>query len=346
MITVKEFGKTKDGREVLSFTLQDGARRAVILNYGGIIQSLILPDRTGTPTDVILGYNDVAGYEQNEGYLGALIGRFGNRIAEGKLVIDGKRYHLHCNEPRAHLHGGMVGFNQKIWSHEVADERLILRYLSPDGEENYPGNLQVQVTYSFLGGELKIEYVAVADKKTAINLTNHAYFNLDGEGSGDAKQNLLWLDSDHITPTDEAMLPTGGFKEVRGTPFDFTTPKPIGRDMGKEDIDLQRGNGFDHCYLLKNESGRYAEYAYATGEKTGIRMRCYTDMPAVHFYSGNFLKQQGKSAYYGKNAGFCLETETIPNNVNVEEYAKLGSSIYDAGQEYRFTAAYKFELAD
>ncbi len=344
MITQRVFGKTKEGREVLAFTLQDGASAATILNYGGILQALVLPDRNGTPTDVILGYNEVALYEQNDGYLGALIGRFGNRIDKGRLTIDGKTYSLYCNDKSNHLHGGRVGFNQKIWAHEIEGNRLILTILSPDGEENYPGNLRVRVTYSFVAGALKIEYYAVADKKTAISLTNHAYFNLDGEGSGDAKGNLLRIDSGQIVPTDEELIPHGGFKAVKGTPFDFNDRKAIGEDIAKEDIDLLRGSGYDHCYLLKSERGRAVEYAQAVGAKTGIRMRCYTDMPAVHFYSGNFLNQQGKSTYYGKNAGFCLETEAVPNNVNVEEYASLGSSIYDAGEEYAFSATYQFDI--
>lgn len=343
MITSKSFGKTKDGREVLAFTFHDGARSATVLNLGGIIQSIVVPDKDGTPTDVILGYNDVAGYQGHGGYLGALIGRFGNRIGEGRLVIDGKQYDLYCNDRGNHLHGGKVGFDKKIWAHEIKGDELVLSIVSPDGEENYPGTLSVSVTYTFKDGEFRIHYRAVSDKKTAINLTNHAYFNLDGEGSGSALNNVLWLDCDYITPTNPTMIPTGGFKAVKGTAFDFNTPKEIGKDVGADDIDLKQGNGYDHCHVLKNKCGEYVRYATVTGRKSGITMSCYTDMPAVQFYAGNGLNQQGKTAFYGRRAGFCLETQAIPNNVNVPEYAEKGSSVYDAGEVYEFTAAYRFQ---
>ncbi len=343
MITSRSFGKTKDGREVLAFTFEDGARRATVLNLGGIIQSIVVPDKNGNPTDVILGYNDVAGYEEHGGYLGALIGRFGNRIGEGKLVIDGKEYCLYCNDRGNHLHGGKVGFDKKIWAHEIKGDELVLSIVSPDGEENYPGTLSVRVTYSFKDGEFRILYHAVSDKKTAINLTNHAYFNIDGEGSGSALENVLWIDCDYITPTNSTMIPTGGFRAVKGTAFDFNTPKEIGKDVGADDIDLKQGNGYDHCHVLKNKCGEYVKYATVTGKKSGITMSCYTDMPAVQFYAGNGLNQQGKTAFYGRRAGFCLETQAIPNNVNVPEYAEKGSSILDAGEVYEFSAAYKFQ---
>ncbi|MDE6274059.1 MAG: galactose mutarotase [Clostridiales bacterium] len=343
MISERVFGKTNSGEEVLAFTLTDGARKVTILNLGGTIQSIVVPDKNGNPTDVLLGYNDVAGYQNNDGYLGALIGRFGNRIGAGKLTIDGTEYQLYCNDKGNHLHGGKSGFDKKIWAHKIDGDELVLSIVSPDGEENYPGTLKVEVTYSFQGGELKIKYHAVSDKKTAINLTNHAYFNVNGEGDGSMLDNVLWLDCDEIVPTDPKLIPVGGFKAVEGTAFDFNAPKEIGRDIDAADIDLKQGGGYDHCYMLKNKCGEYVKYAVVFSKKTGIKMSCYTDMPAVQFYAGNFLGQQGKTAYYGKRAGFCLETQAIPNNVNVEEYAARGSSIYDAGKEYHFTAAYKFE---
>ncbi len=337
MIETNVFDKMKDGREVLVFTITDGKSYVRILNYGGIIQSLVMPDKNGNLTDVVLGYNTIAEYEQNDGYLGALIGRFGNRIDKGRLTIDGKYYSLCCNDNGNHLHGGKVGFDKKIWSHKMNGDELTLSILSPDGEENYPGNLAVRVTYTFKDGELKIQYYAVSDKKTAINLTNHAYFNLSGEHSGDATDNVMWIDSDYITPTDDKLIPLGGFREIKGTPFDFNAPKAIEQDINADDEDLKKGGGYDHCYLLKN-----CEYAKVYSPKTGIKMSCCTDMPAVHFYTGNFLNQKGKTTYYGKRSGFCLETEAIPNNVNVPEYAEKGSSVYDAEQEYKFTSKYHF----
>lgn len=342
MIYQNIFGVTKDGREVLAYTLEDGASRAVVLTLGGILQSLVVPDRDGNPTDVVLGYNDVAGYENNGGYLGALIGRFGNRIGEGKLVIDGKEYQLYLNDRGNHLHGGKDGFNKKIWADKVEGDELVLSIVSPDGEENYPGTLKVEVRYSFKEGQLNIRYRAVSDKKTCVNLTNHAYFNLSGEGKGDILDHVMQIDCDYITPTSPTMIPEGGFRAVKGTPFDFNQPKEIGRDIDADDIDLKQGNGYDHCHVLKNKCGQFVKYAEVTSPKTGIAMECFTDMPAVQLYTGNGLHQEGKSGYYGKRNGFCLETQAIPNNVNVPEYAEKGSSILGAGEEYKFTAAYRF----
>ena len=343
MISQKVFGKTAAGQEVLAFTLTDGASHATILNFGGIVQSIVVPDKNGNPTDVILGYNDVAGYEQNGGYLGALIGRFGNRIGEGKLTIGGKQYNLYCNDRGNHLHGGKVGFNKKIWDHKIEGDTLVLSIVSPDGEENYPGTLEVEVRYTFRSGEFGISYRATTDQTTAVNLTNHAYFNLNGEADGSILDNELQIDCDMITPTNSTMIPVGGYRMVKDTPFDFNTPKPIGQDIEADDLDLKQGNGYDHCHVLKNKCGEYVKYAVARSKKTGIQMTCYTDMPAVQFYAGNGLHQQGKHIYYGKRAGFCLETQAIPNNVNVPEYAQRGSSILEPGKVYAFKAAYKFE---
>lgn len=342
MITTKQFGKTADGKTVTAYTLHDGESSMTVLDLGGTVQQILVPDKAGRLTDVILGYNTVAEYENNGGYLGALIGRFGNRIGAGKLVIDGKAYQLYCNDRGNHLHGGKVGFNKKIWNAAIEGDELKLSLFSPDGEENYPGNLNVEVVYSFEGGEWKIEYRAVSDKKTCVNLTNHAYFNLNGEGTGDVLNHLLKIDCDYITPTSPTMIPEGGYRAVKGTPFDFNEPKAIGKDVGADDVDLKQGGGYDHCHVLKNKCGEYVKYAEVTSPATGIVMECFTDMPAVQFYAGNGLHRQGKGGFYGNRNGFCLETQAIPNNVNVPEYAEKGSSILDAGQEYRFSAAYRF----
>ena len=344
MITKRVFGKTKDGREVLAYTLHDGGNALTVLNLGGIVQKLVIADANGKPCDVILGYNDVEGYEKNGGYLGALIGRFGNRIGKGKLTIDGKEYRLYCNDRGNHLRGGKEGFDKKIWDAEIDGDALVLSTVSEDGEENYPGMLHVTVTYTFTDGEWKIVYRASADKKTAVNLTNHAYFNLNGEGDETILDHILWIDSDYITPTNDTMIPEGGLRAVAGTAFDFNTPKEIGRDLGADDKDLKQGNGYDHCHVLKNGKGEYVKYAFAESRKTGIRMTCYTDRPSVQFYAGNGLNADGKSGHYANRSGFCLETQNIPNNVNVEEYAAYGSSIVDAGEIYTHTSAYRFEV--
>lgn len=346
MITKSLFDKMPCcGREVTAYTIADGEAKAVILDYGGIVQSLVVPDKCGNPVDVLLGYDNIEGYMKNGGFLCALIGRFGNRIGEGKMTIDGVDYQLYNNDRGNHLHGGKEGFDKKFWQVEEKGEySLKLSYFSPDGEENYPGNLNVEVVYTFKDKTLSIEYTATTDKKTAINLTNHAYFNLNGQSDGTILDNLLWIDSNLITPTNETMIPLGEFKSVKGTAFDFNAAKPIGRDIEADDIDLKYGGGYDHCYVLKNKCGENCLYAVAESKKTGIKMSCYTDMPAVQFYAGNGLDQYGKGGvYYGKRSGFCLETQCIPNNVNVPAYAAYGSSILDKGQVYRFTASYKFE---
>ena len=344
-ITKKAFDTLPDGRTVSAFTLEDNGSFVTILDFGGIIQSIVVPDRNGKMTDVILGYDDMAGYLNNSGYLGALIGRFGNRIDKGSLVIDGVQYALYQNNGVNHLHGGKVGFDKKIWASEIKDGKLVLSILSPDGEENYPGNLTVQVVYSFEKGKLGIEYYAVSDKKTAINLTNHAYFNMSGAGNGDILTHELYIDAPFVIPTDETLIPRGEFRAVKGTPFDFTTPTVLktGDDNRANDPDLKNGNGYDHCFLFAKGRDTNKPYATLYSPVTGIEMACYTDMPAVQLYAGNGLNQDGKAGkHYARCGALCLETEAIPNNVNVPAYAEYGSSIYEAGQEYRFFASYEF----
>lgn len=349
-ITKKLFGQTAEGQDVYAYTLTDGELSAVILDRGGIIQSLCVPDKNGNMQDVVLGYDTVAGYENNKGYLSALIGRFGNRIYKGQFTLDGKEYQLYCNDRGNHLHGGKVGFDKKIWDAEIVNvngnERLRLSILSPDGEEGYPGNLKLSVTYSLEKGAFTIDYDGVSDKKTLINITNHAYFNLDGSKS--ALDHLMTMNAEYILPTDDTLIPHGEFRAVTGTPFDFTSEKPIGAaDVCREtDPDLKKGGGLDHCFVFAKGRDVNAPYAIVRSEKSGITMKCYTDMPAVHLYAGNGLniKGEGKGGVdYGRCQGFCLETEAIPNNVNVPVYAEYGSSVYEAGQVYRFTAKYAFK---
>ena len=344
-ITKSAFGEF-EGKPVERYTLSEGEMSVSVLTYGGILQSIVLPDKNGEKRDVLLGYDTLDGYLNNGGYLGALIGRFGNRIDKGILKIDGKEYRLYCNDRGNHLHGGKVGFNAKIWNAEISGETLCLTYFSPDGEENYPGDLGVRVVYSLQNGALTISYLAVPDKKTAINLTNHAYFNLNGEGNNvTAADNFLQINAPYITPTDDTLIPRGELRATAGTPFDFSAAKRISRDIDADDPDLKKGGGYDHCFVLIPGRDVTKPYAVAYSEKTGIEMRCYTDMPAVQLYTGNGLDQYGKNGHhYGKNNAYCLETQAIPNNVNVPGYAKFGSSIYERGQIYRFFASYGFSV--
>ena len=347
MIHTSVFGKTSDGQTVIAFKLKDGANEATILNLGGIIQSLKIADKNGNPVDVILGYNDVAGYERTGGYLGALIGRYGNRIEKGHLVIDGEEYQLYCNDRGNHLHGGRNGFDKKLWNYVFEGHdgnTLALSIVSPD-EENYPGNLRVQVRYTFVDGEMKIEDAAMSDKKTAINMTNHAYFNLDGEGSGNVLDTFLQIDADRVTPTDETLIPHGEFKNVEGTPFDFRKPHRIGERIGDtDDDDIRYGGGYDVNFVCNKPAGTYAKIADAESEKSGIAMEVFTDMPAVQLYTGNGLSQKGKSGYYNRNYGFCLETQFIPNSVNCPSYAAIGDPIFEKNKIYHSVTAYKFSI--
>ncbi|MBQ5926328.1 MAG: galactose mutarotase [Clostridia bacterium] len=347
-IIQSEFGVLPDGRTVYAYKMQEESGAYVtILNYGGVIQSIVVPDKNGKLKDVVLGYDDVDGYLKNSGYLSALIGRFGNRIEKGNLTIDGTTYSLYTNDRGNHLHGGKKGFDKQIWDVKIDGEKLVLHYFSADGEENYPGNLDVTVVYTFKDATLTLDYTAVSDKKTAINLTNHAYFNMNGEGQGTVLTQELYLNAPWMTPTDSTMIPHGEFRVVKDTPFDFNTPKTVGEgDAYKDaDPDLKFGKGFDHCFVFAKDRNKSEPYATLYSKETGIEMLCFTDLPAVQFYAGCGLNAVGKGGkQYVRAGGLCLETQCIPNNVNVPAYADFGSSIYDAGKVYHFTSSYQFTV--
>lgn len=348
-ITKEFFGKDNASRDIYAYTLTDGEYSAVILDRGGIIKNLFVPNNRGEKIDVVLGYDTMEEYDKKGGYLSALIGRFGNRIGKGQICVEGVNYQLYCNDRTNHLHGGKNGFDKKIWKAEIiksenGNERLSLSILSPDGEENYPGNLTVKVVYSLEDGALNIEYEAVSDKTTVINLTNHAYFNLDG--SDNVLEHLMTMYAPNMLPTDNELIPHGDFRATVGTPFDFSNEKTIGAgDVCRaQDPDLACGGGFDHCMVFDKNRDVSQPYAIVRSEKSGIVMKCYTDMPAVHFYAGNYLNQVGKGGKkYGRCAGFCLETEALPNNPNVPAYQEYGSSIYESGKVYHFSAKYAFK---
>ena len=350
-ILKKSFGFLNSGEEIHAYVLCDGVGEATILSLGGTLQSLKVPDKNGTLTDVVLGYDTPQEYLDNDGYLGMLIGRFSNRIEKGQLTIDGVTYPLYCNDRGNHLHGGKNGFDKKIWSAEIlkdkdGNEELSLSILSPDGEENYPGNLKVQVIYSFVDSQLKLDYLAISDKKTAINLTNHAYFNLQGTGEENSVlEHALWLDAPYVLPTDDTLIPHGDFKKVQGTPFDFTTPKTLGEaDAQKHlDEDMAKGNGIDHCYVFAKDRNKGNPYAIMYSKQTGIEMQCFTTQPSVQIYAGCCLSAVGKGGkQYGRCGAVCLETQELPNNVNVPAYSAYGSSIYEAGEVYHYITCYAF----
>lgn len=344
------FGALPDGREASLYILTNASGASVeISNYGGIIRAINVPDRDGKLDNIALGYSDVTGYVPLHGYLGALIGRVGNRIANGECELNGKKLSLAKNENgKTHLHGGDEGFDRKFWEatpvEGICEDHLILKYVSPDGEENYPGTLKVMVTYTFTDdNELVIRYEAVCDKDTLCNLTNHCYFNLAGEGSGDIYGHTMEINADTFTVVDEDSIPTGEVRQVDGSPLDLRQPKNIGEGLGMTESceQMRFGNGYDHSFNINDEGLRFA--AEVTEPNTGRMMQVFTDMPAVQFYAGNGLNapNPGSSGkLYKKHGGLCLETQFAPDSVN---HANFPDSVLKAGEKYDFTTIFAFD---
>ncbi|WP_232522301.1 galactose-1-epimerase [Marinimicrobium alkaliphilum] len=342
------FGELPDGREVTQFTLNNGNGMEVkLINYGGIITHLYAPDRDGNIADVVLGYDDLQSYVDDNPYFGALIGRFGNRIAGGRFELDGEVYQLATNDGDNHLHGGEEGFDKKLWDAKlVSDERGVgveLFLLSEDGDQGYPGNLEVTATYILTpDNEVLTEFRAETDKATPVNLTQHSYFNLAGEG--DVLGHLLQINADHYLPV-ENLIPTGELAPVAGTPFDFTSAKPIGQDIRAEHPQLERvGGGFDHNYVLArdDQDGMFLA-ARALEPNSGRVLEVLTDEPGIQFYSGNFLDggQQGKGQSYELYNGFCLEPQHFPDAPNQEHFQ---STILRPGEVYEMRMSFRFSV--
>lgn len=342
--------KSADFDSIRIYTLQNKEGMEVkITNYGAIVTSIKTPDRNGRIADIALGYNDVSGYMNAvaKPYFGAIVGRYGNRIAKGRFTLDGKEYTLKTNNGENHLHGGIIGFDKVVWTAEIVGKNsLKLSYLAKDGEEGYPGNLQVAVTYTLTeNNELKIDYLATTDKKTPVNLTNHTYFNLKGEGDGDILNHELMINAKAYTPVDSGLIPTGQIEPVAGTPFDFTKPKPIGRDIGQQNQQLEFGHdGYDHNFVLdkggKDEALTLAAAVYEP--TTGRYMQVFTTQPGIQFYSGNFLagNLKGKSGKtYLHRGGFCLETQHYPDSPN---HPQFPGTILRPGEVYSIQTIYKF----
>lgn len=327
------------GKDVYEYTLSRGNLSVKILNYGGIIRCFNVKTPKSN-VDIVLGYDTLKEYENDSStYFGSIIGRVANRIANAEFTLNGKKYSLYKNDKSNCLHGGKEGFNRKIFAVSEKDEySLQLEYLSADGEENFPGNLKVTVIYSLTEkGGFKIEYYAQSDADTPICLTNHAYFNLNGEGNGDVLGHVVKFYADRITPVNSEMAPTGEFRNVAGTAFDFSTPKTIGKDINADDDQMKICGGYDINYV-KTDKG-YGIIAEATGEKSDIKMRVYTSEDGVQFYTGNFLTgQKGKSGAYVKRGAFCLETQAFPNAVNCKEFPSI---ILKAGEKYQSTTEYE-----
>ena len=319
------FGKTTDGGNVDQYTLKNSnGMELSIISYGGIITSWKAKDRDGNYRDIVLGFTNLSDYETSSPYFGALIGRYGNRIKEGKFSLDGVEYNLAVNNGENHLHGGLKGFDKVIWDVEedVNDKSasLILRYTSSDMEEGYPGNLDVKVTYTLTNDdELRVRYEAETDKKTIVNLTQHSYFNLSAGLSRDILAHEITIDADSYLPVDQTLIPTGEISSVGGTPFDFRESKSIGKDINKENKQLTFGNGYDHCWVLNKQDEGIRLVATAYDPVSGRLLEVSSDQPGIQFYSGNFLDGTLKSkdgSNYEFRSGFCLETQHYPNTPN------------------------------
>ena len=347
-IDKKPFGVTKDGIDINQYILKNAnGMQITVINYGGIITSWKAKDRDGSYEDIVLGFDNLSDYESSSPYFGALIGRYGNRIKEGKFSLDGVDYTLEVNNGENHLHGGVKGFDKVIWEVEKevkeSSASLILRHISTDMEEGYPGNLDVKVIYTLTNDdELKVRYEAETDKKTIVNLTQHSYFNLSANLSRDILAHQITIDADSFLPVDKTLIPSGELRDVEGTPFDFRVPKRVGDDINKDYTQLTFGNGYDHCWVLnnQNEGVRFVASAYDT--LSGRSLEIFSDQPGIQFYSGNFLDGTLKSkdgGNYEFRSGFCLETQHYPNSPNQESFPSV---ILNPGEKYNTETIFRF----
>lgn len=344
-VTSQPFGKMPDGTAVELFTLTDGPYEARITNYGGVVVSLKVPDRNGKSADVVLGFDDLNGYVTNfnspsPAFFGAIIGRYGNRIAHGSFTLDGKKYSLPLNNGENTLHGGPHGFNNVVWKAKHIANGVELTYLSKDGEAGYPGNLSAVVRYTLVKGELKIEYSATTDKDTVVNLTNHSYFNLAGKG--DILGHQLTLRASRFTPVDAGLIPTGVLKSVEGTPFDFRKATAVGARIHADNEQLHLGRGYDHNWVLDSGGGKLAEAAELYDPGSGRVLKVLTDQPGIQFYSGNFLdgSVKGKGGKPDElHAALCLETQHFPDSPNHPDFP---STELKPGERYHTVTIYSF----
>ncbi|MBR2387537.1 MAG: galactose mutarotase [Clostridia bacterium] len=343
------FGKLSDGRSVTEYTLENkNGVKVKLLDYGATVKEIHVPDRNGNFADVVAGYDSLDSYVNADGYQGAVIGRVGNRICKGKFTLDGKDYSLFINNGPNHLHGGEFGFNSKVWDVDTVGEdepSIIFSYISPDGEEGYPGTLKVSVKYTLSSDNaLSINYVASTDKKTIVNLTNHSYFNLGGYDSESIHSHELFLDAEYYLPTDDTLIPTGEIKSVKGTPFDFTTSKEIGRDILSNNQDLIFARGYDHCFYF-GESENIVKRAELYDKNSGRVMEMFTDQPAVHIYTGNYVNNEEYPFKGGvaqeEQTLVCLETEKMPDSINHDNFTNV---ILEPSEVYDYTTIFKFSV--
>ena len=344
-VTSEPFGKMPDGTPVEIFTLSDGAYEARIATYGGVVVSLKVPDRSGNRADVVLGFDNLDGYVTNfngpsDAFFGAVIGRYANRIAHGTFTLDGKKYSLPLNNGENSLHGGPHGFNNVVWKAKPIANGVELTYLSKDGEAGYPGNLSAMVRYTLIKSDLRIEYSATTDKDTVVNLTNHSYFNLAGQGN--ILNHQLTLHASRFTPVDASLIPKGELKPVESTPFDFRKPTAVGARINADDEQLHLGHGYDHNWVLDSGGGKMAEAAEVYDPSSGRVLKVLTDQPGIQFYSGNFLDGsiKGKGGKPDElHAALCLETQHFPDSPNHPDFP---TTELKPGQRYHTVTVYSF----
>ena len=337
---LRSFGHLPDGREVQCIRLTDGELSCEVLTYGSTLRSLCVPDRGGHSTDVVLGFDHMEDYLSHDAHFGGTVGRFANRIAHGRFTLNGVTYQLPCNDGENHLHGGPDGFDRVLWTAErLRDNDVTLFYRSPDGEMGYPGNLEVRAAYALEGQRLRMHWEAVSDRDTLCSLTNHAYWNLSGHGSGDVLDQILQLDASFYTPSDARLIPTGEIAPVADTPMDFQTPTPIGARIHQPFPPLAIAGGYDHNYVLDQNS-----CARAWSERSGISLTLTTDCPGVQLYTGNFLGNTppGKNgAKYPRFGGFCLEPQAFPDAPN---HSAFPSAVLKAGERWERTTVIAFGI--
>jgi aldose 1-epimerase len=353
-ITRAPFGTLPTGEQVQAFTMTNARGLEMrVLDYGGIIVSLRTPDRTGKLGDIVLGFDDLQGYVKSSPYFGAIAGRYANRIAKGRFTLDGTTYKLAVNNGPNALHGGLKGFDKVVWqaepSADSAGVRLVLRYTSADGEEGYPGTLRTTVRYTLSdSNQLTVDYEATTDKPTPVNLTQHTYFNLAGEGSGTVLDHVVTINADRYVPIDSTSIPTGDLPSVGGTPFDFRKPTAIGARIDQPDPQLKNGNGYDHTFVLNRPQGStgLVHAAHVVDPTSGRTLDVSTTEPGVQFYTGNFLDGTvvGKSGHaYPRRGGFCLETHHFPDSPNQPRFP---STILRPGGTYRSRTVFAFGVAN
>jgi aldose 1-epimerase len=341
-VAKQAFGHTSEGTAVDIYTLADGKVEARIMTYGGIVVSLRTPDRNGKIDDVVLGCDSVEKYEAQTAHFGGIIGRYANRIAHGSFKLDGQKYAIQKNHGDNALHGGTRGFDKVVWAAKEITDGIELTYVSKDGEQGFPGTLTTTVRYTLSRSALRIEYSATTDKDTVLNLTNHSYFNLAGQGKGDVLGHVLKIDASRMTPVDATLIPTGELKSVAGTPFDFRTPHAIGERINADDTQLQLGKGYDHNFVLDHPPGELAEAAEVYEPTTGRILKVLTTEPGLQLYTGNFLDGSitGKEGrVYNRRFAFCLETQHFPDSPN---HAAFLSTELKPRQKFHSVTVFEF----